>query len=231
MYLRKDALPRMVAGDGDASDYSQERCWWCGTAFSPRGRKVYCSDSCRRAAWWVLNPNALRESSARFRERHPERAREIARLAYERHREKRLALAARWAEANPQRKAAAEQRRRAAKRGTGGDGVEAVAWLALIAAAGGRCNYCGEIRRLTMDHRIPLSRGGRHEIANIIPACKPCNSRKNTRTEDEYRAFLLDERQRGISESEAPYGIPQGDRRDINVSDRDMPVSSDDHAA
>ena len=176
-----------------------------GTAFPPRGRKVYCSAYCRRAAWWVLNPDALRESSARFREKHPDRAREIARLAYERHREARLVQSARWAQANRDRKAAAEQRRRAAKRGTKGDGVEPAAWLALIAAADGRCTYCGELRRLTMDHRIPLSRGGGHEIDNVIPACKPCNSRKSTRTEEEFRAFLRDERERRMGESEGRY--------------------------
>jgi 5-methylcytosine-specific restriction endonuclease McrA len=183
----------MVADAEEAGDYSLERCWWCGTPFPPRGAKVYCSTYCRRAAWWILNPDALKQASARFRENHPERAREIARQAYEKHREIRLAQSALWARANQDRKSVAEARRRAAKLSAGGAGVDPAAWLGLVAAAEGRCTYCGEVRPLTMDHRIPLIRGGRHEIENIIPACKPCNSRKHTRTEEEFRAFLRQE--------------------------------------
>lgn len=113
----------------------------------------------------------------------------------------------RWGErcAAPLRKAAAEEHRRVAKRGVQG-GVDTAAWLALVAAADGVRTYCGASQPLTMDHRVPLSRGGRHEIANLIPACKPCNSRKHTRTEEELRALLDSER--GLSEEERSYRAP-----------------------
>ncbi len=45
----------------------------------------------------------------------------------------------------------------------------------------GRCNYCRKIfppDELTMDHIIPLSRGGTSEKFNLVPACKECNSKK-----------------------------------------------------
>ncbi len=45
----------------------------------------------------------------------------------------------------------------------------------------GKCNYCGNSfppNELTMDHLIPLSRGGKSEKYNIVPACKECNSKK-----------------------------------------------------
>lgn len=45
----------------------------------------------------------------------------------------------------------------------------------------GICHYCGgkfPPRELTMDHLIPLVRGGRSVKANLVPACKPCNDRK-----------------------------------------------------
>jgi 5-methylcytosine-specific restriction endonuclease McrA len=60
-----------------------------------------------------------------------------------------------------------------------------------------------------MDHRLPLARGGRHEIENVIPACKSCNSRKHTRTEEEFRAFLHREDEGGVGEDEAPYLVSQ----------------------
>ena len=99
--------------------------------------------------------------------------------------------------------------------------MDTAAWLALVAAADGVCRYCGKSQPLTMDHRVPLSRGGRHEIANLIPACKPCNSRKHTRTEEEFRALLDSER--GLSEEEYPYRAPpSGAYPNMRVADRDM---------
>lgn len=32
---------------------------------------------------------------------------------------------------------------------------------------------------MTMDHFFPLSRGGRHDVSNVVPACGPCNFSKN----------------------------------------------------
>jgi 5-methylcytosine-specific restriction enzyme A len=45
----------------------------------------------------------------------------------------------------------------------------------------GVCHYCGRKvgrENLTMDHLVPLIRGGRSTKGNIVPACKECNSRK-----------------------------------------------------
>ena len=47
--------------------------------------------------------------------------------------------------------------------------------------ASGLCHYCHERfppAELTMDHLIPLVRGGRSTKGNIVPACKACNSKK-----------------------------------------------------
>lgn len=43
------------------------------------------------------------------------------------------------------------------------------------------CFYCGKQNAGTIDHVIPLSRGGTHSIGNLVPACHSCNSRKNNR--------------------------------------------------
>ena len=45
----------------------------------------------------------------------------------------------------------------------------------------GVCHYCGRqvgARALTMDHVVPLSRGGRSNKGNLVPACKECNNKK-----------------------------------------------------
>ena len=45
----------------------------------------------------------------------------------------------------------------------------------------GECHYCAqtfEKKDLTMDHIVPLSRGGKSTKGNVVVACKPCNSDK-----------------------------------------------------
>ena len=50
--------------------------------------------------------------------------------------------------------------------------------------ATGVCHYCGRKfppRELTMDHLVPLVRGGRSTKGNLVPACKECNTTKKHR--------------------------------------------------
>lgn len=54
-----------------------------------------------------------------------------------------------------------------------------------------QCAYCRQLKPLTQDHVIPLSRGGYHHKSNIIPACKSCNSRKGNRPADRFNPLLL----------------------------------------
>ncbi|CAK8714681.1 HNH endonuclease [Candidatus Electrothrix laxa] len=49
--------------------------------------------------------------------------------------------------------------------------------------APGICHYCQRetpVKELTMDHIIPLSRGGRSNKGNLVPCCKECNTAKKT---------------------------------------------------
>ena len=55
-----------------------------------------------------------------------------------------------------------------------------------------RCWYCGAdlfVER-TIDHQTPPSRGGGHDLANLVYACLPCNATKGAQTLDEYRTYL-----------------------------------------
>src|SRR5437867_7000327 len=63
-------------------------------------------------------------------------------------------------------------------------------WELLKQIYGHRCAYCGKKRKLTMDHVIPLSKGGLHHASNIVPACKTCNSVKRDREAPSYQPLL-----------------------------------------
>lgn len=51
-------------------------------------------------------------------------------------------------------------------------------WIRTISYFDNRCCYCGEEKKLTKDHFIPLSKGGEFTVNNVIPACLSCNTSK-----------------------------------------------------
>ncbi len=58
-------------------------------------------------------------------------------------------------------------------------GVSKRDWSKLVNRYGGRCAYCGvKPETITVDHVVPVNRGGRHSIGNVLPACGSCNSAK-----------------------------------------------------
>ncbi len=57
----------------------------------------------------------------------------------------------------------------------------------------GECYYCHrKVGRnsLTMDHVLPLSRGGKSRKGNIVPSCKQCNSKKKYLLPIEWEEYL-----------------------------------------
>lgn len=59
--------------------------------------------------------------------------------------------------------------------------------------ADGVCHYCGRrvgARALTLDHVVPLIRGGRSVRGNMVAACKDCNSKKRSLLPWEWEDYL-----------------------------------------
>ena len=52
-------------------------------------------------------------------------------------------------------------------------------WAGILQQHNHRCHYCHQETKLTIDHVIPLSKGGAHVKENVVPACTPCNSKKS----------------------------------------------------
>lgn len=59
--------------------------------------------------------------------------------------------------------------------------------------ASGVCHYCGRTvapKDLTLDHIVPLARGGRSTKGNCVPACKECNNQKKNLLPMEWDEYL-----------------------------------------
>ena len=56
-------------------------------------------------------------------------------------------------------------------------------WRALVAK--GVCHYCHRnvgAAELTLDHVVPVSRGGKSTRGNCVPCCRDCNAKKKAYT-------------------------------------------------
>lgn len=58
------------------------------------------------------------------------------------------------------------------------------------------CQYCGDKNKISLDHVLPISRGGKDTWENLVTACFPCNNKKGNRTPDEASMALAKQPQR-----------------------------------
>ena len=59
--------------------------------------------------------------------------------------------------------------------------------------AKGVCYYCEKqipAKGLTMDHIVPIIRGGKSTKGNIVPCCKECNTQKKYMLPMEWEAYI-----------------------------------------
>lgn len=154
---------------------------------APHRREKRARD-CR--AWYRNNKNRAIQYARSYYAANVKRLREDARRRQARRtREDRAAALRRFHAANPEANSTYHQNRRARK-ALSGLVVRRVDIGRLFNRFEGRCAYCGERPATSIDHVIPLSRGGRHSIGNILPACGSCNSQKGTLTLSEWRRRL-----------------------------------------
>lgn len=53
------------------------------------------------------------------------------------------------------------------------------------------CQYCGYSGdKMTVDHLLPRSRGGKDSYNNLVASCLPCNNSKDDRTPEEWASSL-----------------------------------------
>lgn len=80
-------------------------------------------------------------------------------------------------------------RRRAIARGAPCGRVHPDDLVMLRALQGNRCAYCGSDETLTLDHIVPVTRGGSHDLSNFQFLCLFHNISKGNHDDDAYRAW------------------------------------------
>ena len=152
-------------------------------------------------AWREANPERRKANHDRWASENAERLAQAKRAWYEANREWVLSWAARnpegakaklerYTQRHPDRRLAAENRRKAAKRGA------RISAIDLDSLWTGRCGLCGEdlsrdqawphpLSR-SLDHIMPLSRGGAHSQDNLQWTHLRCNVSKGAKTPEEF---------------------------------------------
>ncbi|MFJ4926840.1 HNH endonuclease [Streptomyces sp. NPDC088736] len=115
-------------------------------------------------------------------ERHKDKRVAEQRAYYQRNRVKLIAGALQWARDNPERAALTSRLKKHRRRAAGV--LTATEWHEIQARYGHRCLACGTDGPLTIDHIVPVSRGGTNTAANVQPLCSTCNTSKGTKTID-----------------------------------------------
>lgn len=152
-------------------------CEYCGkiTPRTDAGRpKKYCSKRCGKSAAYrrgLLTAPECSEVGCS----HPEISRGLCGAHY----------AAIWSKANADKRTASEMRYRAQKRH---EGAESFTRIEVMELSNWTCHICGgKIERDceypntlygTVDHVVPLSKGGTHTLDNVKAAHHVCNSTK-----------------------------------------------------
>lgn len=86
-----------------------------------------------------------------------------------------------WVRDNRDARNAMMQKRRARKLGVDAT-LTSQEWEEILTSYHRSCAYCQtDSETMTMDHVVPLSKGGAHTKENVVPACRSCNSKKGAR--------------------------------------------------
>jgi len=140
---------------------------WCKSCCSARAAKYYLSNKktilAKNSGWHYGNKERHSKLNDNWWSRHPE---------------KKAIKDKRFNKNHPEHDLTHQENRRKRKLNAAGDGVTSEQWRDVLDEYHHCCGYCGKKGKLTLDHIVPLAKGGAHDISNIVPACRSCNSRK-----------------------------------------------------
>lgn len=138
--------------------------------------------------WYAKNSEHQKQKSKNWRVRNLLHCLIRDRKYHEEHKEERKKQHKQWVEKNYDKVIQNNRNRRARQKNAEGK-FTADEFKKLCAEYDNICLCCGEKKKLTADHVVPLDKGGSNYISNIQPLCGSCNSKKKNKTVD-YRKVL-----------------------------------------
>lgn len=120
--------------------------------------------------WQQANKDKVNAKGKRWRTRHPEKAAQVGKN---------------YRIANPEVGRLKSSKRRAKKAANGVFVIKQSEAQKLLSKP---CFYCGG-KSEHLDHVIPIAKGGRHSIGNLVQSCQACNLSKNAKTIMQWRVW------------------------------------------
>lgn len=128
------------------------------------------------------NIEKIKESDKKYYENNKEKKKEYNRRYRQENKDKLNAQKRDYHQRNPQFVTNRRARRKEFMRD---NVITKLEWLKIMESTNWTCTYCGVSLRSskirTIDHVIPLSKGGSHTVDNLVPACRSCNSKKSAK--------------------------------------------------
>lgn len=154
-------------------------------AQSKRAYYAHREDNIKRVMKWASeNPEKHNKWIDDWHKAHREKGLKSAKKWRENNKDKERAKTRRWRKNNPEKARLQVETRRCRKIKAVGS-IETKDWIKLCEKYDNRCLRCGKQDvTLSVDHIVPLSKGGSNTIDNVQPLCVSCNSRKHTKIID-----------------------------------------------
>jgi 5-methylcytosine-specific restriction endonuclease McrA len=136
-------------------------------------QKQYCRDNkeevaVKKRAWAVANPEKVREAQKKSQKLNPA---------------KYAANTRKYRRSHPEKAAFFSKTGRARRKEAPGY-LYFEEWRHILLCFNGQCAKCGDDRKPTIDHIVPIDVGGHHAWYNVQPLCISCNSSKHVKTMD-----------------------------------------------
>lgn len=148
----------------------------CSHILHEQGKRVGRIE--RTKIWREENPEKYKEQVKRHTKNRQDsgKATITNRLYREANRDKIRQRTRQWYANNPLKKKSLNHKRRMNEIKIGGDQKEMQKRLEMF----NECIYCGSQHNLTVEHLVPISKGGTNINNNLYMACGKCNSSKHT---------------------------------------------------
>lgn len=156
----------------------------------PDGVTIYCKPCAvlKASQWQKSHKDRVnevgRKNYAKNLDKSREKRRRRVRAWYQRNAEQQRQRVSEYRKLNPEKKRLSESKRRSVKLN---NGTYVILEKELQRLLSNNCSNCNSSQGQTLDHIIPISRGGKHSIGNLQTLCKSCNSSKNNKTITEWR--------------------------------------------